>query len=60
MLSMVTLENIHTYGIEIPSNIVAAIYLDIGNGDTLWMDAIYKEMKILCVHMISMTTIKLS
>ena len=34
----------HKYGIQIPKSVSEAERLDVENGDTLWMDAIRKEM----------------
>ena len=35
----------HKFGIQIPKTVEEAIRLDQENGDTLWWDAILKEMK---------------
>lgn len=37
-------ERTHKYGIRVPKNIEEAKKIDLENGDTLWMDAIRKEM----------------
>jgi hypothetical protein len=34
----------HKYGIEVPTSIAHARELDAANGNTLWMDALKKEM----------------
>eukprot|EP00957_Ditylum_brightwellii_P038291 2895356-Ditylum_brightwellii.AAC.1 len=34
----------HKYGIEIPTSVVYAIELDKRNGNTLWQDAVKREM----------------
>jgi hypothetical protein len=39
---------IHKYGIKIPKDWAQAVSFDEGNGDTLWQDAIRKEMKVVC------------
>ncbi len=38
------LKRTHTFGIEIPRTIKEALELDCRNGNTLWADAIAKEM----------------
>ena len=35
----------HKFGIKIPKNLKEAIAFDLENGDTLWWDAICKEMR---------------
>ena len=35
----------HKYGIRVPNTVEEAILIDKENGDTLWWDAIMKEMK---------------
>ena len=35
----------HKYGIRIPKSVREAIQIDISNGNTLWWDALLKEMK---------------
>ena len=35
----------HKFGIRIPKSVEEAVKLDKANGDTLWWDAICKEMK---------------
>ena len=35
----------HRYGIRVPNNVNEAIEIDKENGDTLWWNAIMKEMK---------------
>jgi hypothetical protein len=35
----------HKYGIRVPNTVKEAIEIDAENGDTLWWDAIMKEMK---------------
>ena len=39
----------HKYGVELPTSIDEARRLDLKNGNTLWMDAINKEMENLKV-----------
>ena len=36
----------HTYGIKMPKTVQEALNLDKENGNTLWYDAIAREMKI--------------
>ena len=35
----------HKYGIRVPNTVEESILIDKENGDTLWWDAIMKEMK---------------
>ena len=37
----------HKYGIRVPKTVKETIEIDKENGNTLWLDAIMKEMKIL-------------
>jgi hypothetical protein len=37
-------KKIHKFGVRVPKNIAEAHALDAANGDTLWADAIHKEM----------------
>ncbi len=39
----------HKFGIEVPKNVKEALDLDCKNGNTLWADAIAKEMKEVCI-----------
>ena len=39
----------HKFGIRIPKSVEEARRLDRENGDTLWWDAICKEMKNVCI-----------
>jgi hypothetical protein len=39
----------HKYGIELPSSMKNAIEIDHKNGNTLWQDALAKEMGNVCV-----------
>jgi hypothetical protein len=39
------LKRIHKFGIEVPKSVKEALALDLKNGNTLWADAIAKEMK---------------
>jgi hypothetical protein len=39
----------HKYGIELPSSVKNAIKIDCKNGNTLWQDALAKEMGNLCI-----------
>jgi hypothetical protein len=39
------LKRIHKFGIEIPKTVKEALALDRKNGNTLWADAIAKEMR---------------
>ena len=35
----------HKFGLKVPKSVTEAIVIDCENGDTLWWDAIFKEMK---------------
>ena len=35
----------HKFGIKSPKNMKEAVELDPGNGNTLWWDAVFQEMK---------------
>ena len=39
----------HKYGIELPTSVKHAIEIDRKNGNTLWQDALSKEMGNVCV-----------
>jgi hypothetical protein len=39
----------HKFGIEVPKTVKEALALDRKNGNTLWADAIAKEMKEVCI-----------
>jgi hypothetical protein len=39
----------HKFGIEVPKTVKEALALDWKNGNTLWVDAIAKEMKEVCI-----------
>ncbi len=39
------LKRTHKFGIEIPNTVKEALALDCKNGNTLWVDAITKEMR---------------
>ena len=39
----------HKFGIEVPKTVKEALALDLKNGNTLWADAIAKEMKEVCI-----------
>ena len=43
------LKRTHKFGIEIPKTVKEALALDRKNGNTLWADAIAKEMKEVCI-----------
>jgi hypothetical protein len=43
------LKRTHKFGIEVPKTVKEALALDRKNGNTLWMDAIAKEMKQVCI-----------
>jgi len=43
------LKRTHKFGIEVPRTVKEALELDKKNGNTLWADAIAKEMKDVCV-----------
>ncbi len=43
------LKRTHKFGIEVPKTIKEALDLDRKNGNTLWADAIAKEMKEVCI-----------
>jgi hypothetical protein len=43
------LKQIHKFGIEVPKTVKEALDLDYKNGNTLWVDAIAKEMKEVCI-----------
>jgi hypothetical protein len=42
------LKRTHKFGIEVPKTVKEALALDRKNGNTLWVDAIAKEMKEVC------------
>jgi hypothetical protein len=43
------LKRTHKFGIEVPKTVKEALALDRKNGNTLWADAIAKEMKEVCI-----------
>jgi hypothetical protein len=43
------LKKTHKFGIEVPKTVKKALALDCKNGNTLWADAIAKEMKEVCI-----------
>ena len=43
------LKRTHKFGIEIPKTVKEALALDHKNGNTLWADAIAKEMREVCI-----------
>jgi hypothetical protein len=43
------LKRTHRFGIEVPKTVKKALDLDRKNGNTLWVDAIAKEMKEVCI-----------
>jgi hypothetical protein len=43
------LKRIHKFGIEVSKTVKEALALDRKNGNTLWVDAIAKEMKEVCI-----------
>ncbi len=43
------LKRTHKFGIEAPNTVKEALDLDHKNGNTLWADAIAKEMKEVCI-----------
>jgi hypothetical protein len=43
------LKRTHKFGIEVPKTVKEALALDHKNGNTLWADAIAKEMKEVCI-----------
>jgi hypothetical protein len=43
------LKRTHKFGIEVPKTVKEALALDRKNGSTLWVDAIAKEMKEVCI-----------
>jgi hypothetical protein len=43
------LKRTHKFGIEVPKTVTEALALDRKNGNTLWADAIAKEMKEVCI-----------
>jgi hypothetical protein len=43
------LKRTHKFGIEVPKTVKDALALDCKNGNTLWADAIAKEMKEVCI-----------
>jgi hypothetical protein len=43
------LKRTHKFGIEVPMTVKEALDLDRKNGSTLWVDAIAKEMKEVCI-----------
>ncbi len=43
------LKRTHKFGIEVPKTVKEALALDHKNGNTLWVDAIAKEMKKVCI-----------
>ncbi len=42
------LKRTHKFGIEVPKTVAEACDLDRKNGNTLWMDAIAREMREVC------------
>ena len=43
------LKRTHKFGIEVPKTVKEALDLDRKNGNTIWADAIAKEMKEVCI-----------
>jgi hypothetical protein len=43
------LKRTHKFGIEVPKTVKEALDLDRNNGNILWVDAIAKEMKEVCI-----------
>ncbi len=43
------LKRTHEFGIEVPKTVKEALALDCKNGNTLWADAIAKEMREVCI-----------
>ncbi len=43
------LKRTHKFGIEVPKTVKEALALDRKNSNTLWADAIAKEMKAVCI-----------
>ncbi len=43
------LKRTHKFGIEVPKTVKESLDLDRKNGNTLWADAITKEMKEVCI-----------
>jgi hypothetical protein len=43
------LKQTHKFGIEVPKTVKEALDLDRKNGNTLWVDAIAKQMKEVCI-----------
>ncbi len=43
------LKGTHKFGIEVPKTVKEALALDRKNGNTLWADAIAKEMTEVCI-----------
>jgi hypothetical protein len=43
------LKRTHKFGIEVHKTVMEALALDRKNGNTLWADAIAKEMKEVCI-----------
>jgi hypothetical protein len=43
------LKHTHKFGIEVPKTVKEALDLDRKNGNTLWVDAIAKKMKEVCI-----------
>ncbi len=43
------LKRTHKFGIEVPKTVKEALALDHKNGNTLWVDAIAKEIKKVCI-----------
>ncbi len=43
------LKKTHKFGIEVPKTVKEVLALDCKNGNTLWVDAIPKEMREVCI-----------
>jgi hypothetical protein len=43
------LKRTHKFGIEVPKTVNEALALDYKNGNTLWADAVAKEMREVCI-----------
>ncbi len=43
------LKRTHKFGIEVPKTVKEALALDRKNGNTLWADAIAKQMREVCI-----------
>jgi hypothetical protein len=43
------LKRTHKFGIEVPKTVKEVLALDRKNGNTLWVDAIAKETKQVCI-----------